>query len=121
MSNINQTLAAIDRASSGEPCNLEELAPWSEAIARELAAQEGLELSPEHWEVICYLRDHYEECGLAPSGRSLLQCMQAEFAAFGGGKYLYRLFPGGPVSQGSRIAGLPLPAYSSDRSFGSVE
>jgi hypothetical protein len=25
------------------------------------------------------------------------------------------------VNQGSRIAGLPLPAYSSDKSFGTVE
>ena len=121
MLDINQTFAAIDRYSTGEPGNLGELAPWSEATAKELAAKEGIELSPEHWEVVCYLRDHYEECGLAPSGRSLLQCMEEKFAAPGGGKYLYRLFPGGPVSQGSRIAGLPLPAYSSDKSFGSVE
>ena len=47
--------------------------------------------------------------------------LEEEFAEQGGRKYLYRLFPGGPVSQGSRIARLPLPAYSSDRSCGSVE
>ena len=121
MLDINQTFAAIDRYATGEPGNLEELEPWSEDIAKELAAKEGIELSPEHLEVICYLRDYYEQCGLAPSGRTLLQCMEQEFATQGGGKFLYHLFPGGPVSQGSRIAGLPLPAYSSDRSFGSVE
>ncbi len=121
MLDINQTIAASERSSSGAPCNLDELEPWTEAIAAELAAKEGITLSPEHWEVICYMRDHYQECGPASSGRSLLHCMEEEFSPQGGRKYLYRMFPGGPVSQGSRIAGLPLPAYSSDRSFGTVE
>jgi tRNA 2-thiouridine synthesizing protein E len=121
MLDINQAIAAAERSSSDTPCSLEELVPWSEEIARNLAATEGITLTPEHWEVVCFMREHYEECGLASSGRVLLNCLDEEFAEQGGSKYLYRLFPGGPVSQGSRIAGLPLPAYSSDRSFGSVE
>lgn len=121
MLDINQTIAAAERSSGDMPCNLEELEPWSEDIAREISAKEGITLTPEHWEVVCFMRDHYEECGLASSGRTLLHCLEEEFAEQGGRKYLYRLFPGGPVSQGSRIAGLPLPAYSSDKSFGTVE
>jgi len=121
MLDINQAIAAAERSSNDMPCNLEELEPWSEDFARELSAKEGITLTPEHWEVVCFMRDHFEECGLAPSGRTLLHCLEEEFAEQGGRKYLFRLFPGGPVSQGSRIAGLPLPAYSSDRSFGSVE
>jgi len=121
MLDINQTIAAADLSPTGMACNLEELEPWSEDIAMELAKKEGLTLSPEHWEVIRYMRNHYEECGLATSGRSLLLCMEEEFSGRGGRKYLFRLFPGGPVTQGSHIAGLPLPPYSSDRSFGSVE
>lgn len=121
MLDINQPAVAAERSIFGVHCNLEELEPWSEAIAREVAEKEGITLSPEHWEIICYMRDHHEACGLAPSGRSLLHCLEEEFTAQGGRKYLYRMFPGGPVSQGSRIAGLPLPAYSCDKSFGSVE
>lgn len=121
MLDINQSLAAAENSLIGMPCNLEELDPWSESIAMELAAKEGITLTPEHWEIICYMRDHYEACGLAPSGRSLLHCLEEEFSGRGARKYLYRMFPGGPVSQGSRIAGLPVPAYSSDRSFGTVE
>lgn len=121
MLDINQAIAAAERSSSGIPCKLEELEPWSEDVAREIAAKEGIEMTPEHWEVVRFMRDNFEECGLAPSGRTLLRCLEEEFAERGGGKYLYRLFPGGPVNQGSRIAGLPLPAYSSDKSFGTVE
>jgi TusE/DsrC/DsvC family sulfur relay protein len=121
MLDINQAIAAAERSTNGMPCSLDELEPWSEDVARGVAAKEGINLTPEHWEVVCFMREHYEECGLAHSGRTLLRCLEEEFAEQGGGKYLYRLFPGGPVSQGSRIAGLPLPAYSSDKSFGSVE
>lgn len=120
MLDINQSVAA-GFSASGIPCNLAELDPWSESVARKQAEVEGITLSPEHWEIICYLRDHYEECGPAPSGRALLHCMEAAFSSLGGKKYLYRMFPGGPVSQGSRIAGLPVPANSSDKSFGTVE
>lgn len=121
MLDINQTIAAAEHSSSGLPCRLEELEPWSEETARELSAIEEIDLTPEHWEVVNFLREHFEDCGLAPSGRILLRHLEDEFSKQGGRKYLYRLFPAGPVSQGSRIAGLPLPPYSSDKSFGTVE
>jgi tRNA 2-thiouridine synthesizing protein E len=35
-------------------------------------------------------------------------------------RHLYMLFPGGPVAQGCRVAGLPVPAGAVDRGFGSV-
>ena len=40
------------------------------------------------------------------------------FAARGGKKYLYSLFAGGPVTQGSRLANLRTPANATDVSFG---
>jgi tRNA 2-thiouridine synthesizing protein E len=44
--------------------------------------------------------------------------MDEFFDQTGGNKYLYRLFSGGPVTQGSRLANLRTPATASDVSFG---
>lgn len=38
-------------------------AGWSEAFVKELASHEGLVLSNEHWELVCFLRDYYESHG----------------------------------------------------------
>ena len=38
----------------------------------------------------------------------------------GGMKYLYKLLPKGPISQGCALAGIENPAGNIDRSFGSV-
>jgi tRNA 2-thiouridine synthesizing protein E len=46
--------------------------------------------------------------------------MEHNYLAEGGRRYLYSLFPRGPVTQGCRLAGLPLPNGHSDPSFGSV-
>lgn len=120
MPEINKTLASIFSPSVDKPYNLEALGPWSKSMANELAAKEGITLTPAHWEVIDALRNHYQENGPDASGRSLLHCMEIEFADRGGKQYLYELFPRGPVNQASRIAGLPLPPHSTDPSFGSV-
>jgi tRNA 2-thiouridine synthesizing protein E len=103
-----------------KPNNLEVLDPWSKEIAIELASTEGIVLTPAHWEVIDTLRNHYQEFGPDANGRSLLKCMETEFFDHGGKKYLYELFPRGPVNQATRIAGLPLPPHSTDIAFGSV-
>jgi tRNA 2-thiouridine synthesizing protein E len=99
---------------------LAELPPWSEETARELASEEGITLTDEHWEVIHLLRNHYRVHGNNLSGTQLLRALEEPFVTRGGKKHLYQLFPHGPISQGCKLAGLPAPAYSSDPSFGSV-
>lgn len=101
--------------------NLASLEEWSEEIARKRAAEQNIALTPKHWEVIHFLRDYYREHGLAPSARPIRQELEKKFANEGGRKFLYLLFPKGAVNQGSQIAGLPIPAYSSDPSFGTTE
>ena len=120
MFETNKSFASIVAPSDDRPFNLEALGPWTKSMANELAAKEGIALTPAHWEVIEALRNHYQENGPDASGRSLLHCMGVEFADRGGKQYLYDLFPRGPVNQASRIAGLPLPPHSTDPSFGSV-
>lgn len=99
-----------------------ELDHWSPRVARTLASAEGIPtLTEEHWHVIIHLRDRHREHGRAGSAREIMRELEQEFAAEGGRRHLYALFPGGPVSQGCRIAGVPAPPYCNDPSFGSRE
>ena len=43
------------------------------------------------------------------------------FSGAGGSRNLYRLFPRGPLAQGARIAGLPVPANVTNASFGYMQ
>lgn len=100
---------------------LAELLPWSKDRALELAQDQGIEMTDSHWDVIHFLRDRYVMEGQAKSGRIVVEALEEQFSDKGGKRYLYTLFPHGPVTQGSIIAGLPLPAYTTDPSFGSSE
>ncbi len=112
---------ALDEAHHDPEGNMFELAQWSPIVAQRQAAAEGLFLTDEHWEIIVYLRERYRNHGNAHSAREVLKDLEEKFSEGKGRRTLYELFPGGPVSQGSRLAGLPHPPYSSDPSFGSVE
>lgn len=98
-----------------------DLPPWSEGEAERLARDEGITLTPAHWDVVRFMREHYRRNGRAESGRVLSKVLDQAFQDHGGRRWLYTLFPRGPVAQSSRIAGLPLPPYTEDPSFGSVE
>jgi len=87
---------------------------------REMAGIEGIDLTNEHLGVIECLRDYFLEFGEAENGRDLEEMLDEIFSAHGGRKYLWRLFPHGPVAQGMRIAGLPVPPYTEDKGFGTV-
>lgn len=98
--------------------HLEDISEWNEAKAEWLAKQDGLSLTPQHLEVIRYLRELHRRSGRAPSARALSQKMQQHFKAYGGRKWLYSLFPKGPVTQGCRLSGIPVPPNNIDPSFG---
>lgn len=61
-----------------------------------------------------------DQGGLALPAHKLLRILEQQFADAGGGRWLYMLFPGGPLRQGMRLAGLPEPDDVEDPSFGSV-
>ena len=95
---------------------------WNRQNAESVAGDEALNLTDDHWEAIRALQDYFEHhAGEAMNMRQLHDALDERFHNKGGMKYLYQLFPGGPVSQGCRLAGLEPPAGSSNDSFGSVQ
>lgn len=93
---------------------------WTEAQAEAQAQKMGISLSDGHWQVIKFLRVQYENSGPSSRAHEVAEALEERFASEGGLKYLYRLFPGGPVTQGCQLAGVPVPSDSTDPSFGSV-
>jgi tRNA 2-thiouridine synthesizing protein E len=83
---------------------------WEEGVASVMAAQDDLELTDEHWEIIKFLREYYEEYQIAPAVRVLTKAVGKRLGKDkGNSKYLYGLFPYGPAKQACRYGGLPKP------------
>jgi len=83
---------------------------WDEAIARQLAAQEGIELEDEHWGVLRFMRVFYQDHQVAADARFVIRFLADEL---GHGKAarsrLFELFPYGYVQQACKIAGMKRP------------
>lgn len=89
---------------------LTNLDDWTEEVANALAASEQIEMSPNHWEVVNFLREYYKEYKIAPMIRILTKEIGKKLGKEKGNtKYLYELYPGGPAKQACKIAGLPKP------------
>jgi tRNA 2-thiouridine synthesizing protein E len=95
---------------------------WSPVVAEEIARAEGIELSDDHWEAVRGLQEYFARHEGAPSinMREVHDALDERFHSRGGIKALYLLFPGGPIAQGCRVAGLKAPYLATDTSFGSV-
>jgi len=111
------TVSSLHAERLQTPVDFEE---WTEDKARQLAAKEDITLTDAHWEVIYFLRNHCKEHGTACKARHIIKALSERFEDRGGKRYLYGLFPHGPVYQASKLAGLPLPQSTLDLSFGSV-
>ncbi len=75
-----------------------------------LAEQEAISLTEQHWEVIRFVREFYEEFNTSPAIRMLVKAISQKYGEEkGNSRYLYRLFPKGPAKQATKIAGLPKP------------
>ena len=83
---------------------------WTRELATVFAADEGITLQDEHWEVIHLLREYFEEFDASPANRALVKYAKLKLGSCKGSSiYLMSLFPGSPARVGSRIAGLPKP------------
>lgn len=115
MFDINKALTDPELLTHDPESNLYELEPWSREIAQDQAHLEGLgELSKMQWRVLYRLRGHFRRNGRAESAHQLMRAIEPVFAKEGGRRFLYRLFPQGPLSQGCRLAGIPPPPQAGD-------
>ena len=88
--------------SVSEDGYLEDMSQWNEEIAKEIASEIGIELTPKHFEVINFLREKTaakETLTIRGVGKSGIVDI----------KELYVLFPKGPLKFSSKIAGIPKP------------
>lgn len=87
---------------------IQNLDEWSEAFAHALAEKEGLALTDEHWDVIRFIRDYYEEHGVQAQVRAMIKHFEKQWGPErGNNRYLHDIFPkGGPQKQGNRLAGV---------------
>ncbi|MBL4743117.1 MAG: TusE/DsrC/DsvC family sulfur relay protein [Cycloclasticus sp.] len=89
---------------------LKDRSQWSERVAEFLASEDGLMLSPKHWEIIHFTQCYYDEFNHQPNARLFGQAIKKSLGAEKGASiYLYALFPDGPLKYANKYAGLPIP------------
>jgi len=83
---------------------LEDPSIWNETVAQDFMVTEGVaELTENHWKVIRYLREYYQQYSIAPMIRKL--CKETGFKL----NEIYDMFPSGPAKGACKLAGLPKP------------
>ena len=85
-------------------------ADWSEEVAAEFARQEQIELNDEHWAVIRFMREFYEQRQVAADARFVIKFLADQRGQGNEARaLLFRLFPYGYVKQACKIAGMRKP------------
>lgn len=87
---------------------LENLEDWNEDVCQALAAEEGIDLTDRHHDVITFLRSEYfDNGGNQPMERAITKHMSKVWGEKLKSKDLYTLFPRAPSKQGLKVSGLP--------------
>lgn len=83
---------------------------WDVRVAQAIAALENVQLSEAHWEIIQFMRAYYQEYQHLPNMRQFTKAIQKTLGPDkGNSRYLYALFPNGPLRLACKIGGLPRP------------
>jgi len=95
---------------------------WTREETLAAARKEGLELTEDHSDTIRALQNYYAHHAddTVINMRDLHDALDECFHEKGGLKFLYTIFPGGPIAQSCRLAGLKAPYIATDPHFGSV-
>ncbi|MES2368837.1 TusE/DsrC/DsvC family sulfur relay protein [Thiobacillus thioparus] len=100
--------ATVSLPALDEEGYLVEPGDWNEAVAEHLARAEGVRLTDEHWDVIRFMREYYEEHQIAPDARYVIKHLSNRLGA-DARNALFKLFAYGYVKQACKIAGMKRP------------
>ncbi len=81
---------------------------WTEDVAMEFARRENIELTPDHWDAIRFMREYYAEHQVAPDVRHVSKHLAERLGPESRNK-IFELFPYGYVQQACKIAGMKRP------------
>jgi tRNA 2-thiouridine synthesizing protein E len=81
---------------------------WNEEVALALARREGIELGPDHWDAIRFMRRYWEEHQIAADARFVIRHLTERLGP-GSRNRLFELFPYGYPGQACKIAGMKRP------------
>ncbi len=96
-------LDSVERTENGYLVNVSD---WTEEIATALFAEEDIDPTQEHWDIIHYVREEMAE-GSEPNERSIMKAMGKKWGRKTSSKEMYEMFPGMPSKQGLKIGGYP--------------
>ena len=84
---------------------------WNQDLARQLAAEENLELSEDYWLILEFMREYWLEHRVTPDVRHVVEYLVNEqgYEKKEAKKHLFDLFPYGYVKQACKIAGMQRP------------
>lgn len=102
--------------------SLANLGDWTPEIAEQMARDEGLTLTQQHWDVINTLRNYYKAYNISPIFKLLRREIVKKFGAERASEEaLAALFPRGVQHQASRLAGVPLALLDAELDHDSSE
>jgi TusE/DsrC/DsvC family sulfur relay protein len=82
---------------------LTDFSQWDEVVGEELAKEEHIALSLDHWNLLHYIQDEYKK-EVPVTIRKIGKSGVVDIKGF------YQLFPKAPLKTASKIAGIPKPA-----------
>lgn len=81
---------------------------WNEEVAEQLALQENIQLTEDHWDAIRFMREYYADHQIAPDVRHVTKHLSKRLGP-DSRNAVFELFPYGYVKQACKIAGMKRP------------
>lgn len=98
---MEKTIAGVNLTIDADGY-LQDFSQWNKAVGIEIAQEEGISMTDEHWKVIDFIQQQYKK-QVPLTIRSVGKSGVVDIKGF------YSLFPEGPLKKASRIAGIKKP------------